>query len=317
MYLAQESTSETNRFDYSRKKPPRAKPSPTHRQGPLFADMLHESDPEQRVRAHHVCGSTTVYNRKGALRLYCGRRDCPVCFRRRYRKVAGRIRTYKIETENKLYWQRIDSWAHAETVRAIKSEDGDYVCCPVINKHGIKQEILISNIAIGSPVHTDFPRLETNLAVWTKTPEGRKISFSKGFRMKNNAPEGEKKPNFFARLSLPKILPYATEVGGTIQRLSKSYVKWEVDADKLTDKLLENDIVAYQITMVSTLFGAERDAEETIEAVPVNKKGKAVAQPVKLRHILNELYGTVLHNTSSVAPLLNDLTVTANSPPPG
>lgn len=65
MLFAQESTAETHRFNRPRKKPHRAKAKPTHRQGPLFADMLHPTTPYQREYAHHVCGSTTIYNTKG------------------------------------------------------------------------------------------------------------------------------------------------------------------------------------------------------------------------------------------------------------
>lgn len=325
MYLAQESTATTHRFNHSRKKPPRAKAKPSHRQGPLFADMLHETTSDQRQYAHHVCGSTTVYNKKGGLRLYCGRRDCATCFKRRYRKIATRIRGYKIATEKKLYWWRIDSKTHTRAVRAIRRADGDYICMPVINKYGVEQEIIICSILStpgGQPLHTDHPRLETNLAVWTKTPEGHRISFSKGFKLRDLSPSTEKSTNFFARISLSKIGPYAELVGGTIENRSQSYIKWrDVDTKKLTTKLVEDDIVAYQVTLPLTLNEEVRNAEDaalaSIEAVPVNGKGKALAPPVKLRHILNESIGIGLRVTESVAPLVNQTEAQATSPPPG
>ena len=225
MLFAQESTAESNHFNdpmIHKIEPGRTKakgatsqrasagqaPSQraVHQQGPLFAepaDMLHEPNEEQRERAHHVCGSTTVYNAKGGLRLYCGRRDCPYCFKRRYRRIGLRIREYKKDTNQKLYSYRILEYEHAQEVRAIKKENGEYICFPIVNKHGTHQEILVTNLRKeDSALHTDFPRLESHLAVWTRTPQGRKISFSKGFRQEI-VDTGDKVPNYFVRLALP------------------------------------------------------------------------------------------------------------------
>jgi len=198
-----------------------------------------------------------------------------------------------------------------------------------INKRGEAVEYIVSNVIDGSPVHTDYPRLEQNLSVWTKTPEGRKVSFSSGFRVKDDGYR-TKYPQFFGRIALGEIIPHAKAVGGTIHRASKSYVQWEVDAEKLTDRLMENNIVAYQISMDKVLFQDARDAEDIIieaqkqtheqadfDAVPLNSKGKAVALPVKLRQLLRESSGIDLHKIPPVTPLHNDLTVMAIHPPPG
>jgi len=330
MLFAQESTAETHHFNHSRKKPPRAKPKkPTHRQGPLFADMLHETTAAQKKRAHRVCGSATIYNGRGGARLYCGRRDCPDCFKRRYRKIAARIRMYIKDTEEaglkqKLYWEKIPSWQHTKVVREIRHKiikgiQGEYICFPVVNKHGEEMEYIISNVIKGTPVNTDHPRLETNLAVWTRTPQGRKISFSSGFRLKKVKSAGL--PLYFGALPLSKITPYAQAVGGKILKISRSYVRWEVNAEKLTDRLIEKDIVAYQVSLIPTLNEEARNAEDALaqpeyDCVPINGKGKAVAPPVKLRHILNKSRGTDLHKDSLVALLLNNEVATGLHPPP-
>jgi len=323
MYLAEEITAETHRFDHSRKKPKRAKP--THQQGPLFADMLHETDPVQKERAHHVCGSTTIYNAKGAARLFCGRRDCPVCFGRRYRRVAARIRIYVKNTGQKLYWKKIHGWEHDKVVRSIKHKPkGEYVCLPVMAENGERKEYIISNVIKGSPVHTDHPRLESSLAIWTKTPNGCKISFSSGFRIKKQG--GEKLPQFFGRITLSKILPHAQAVGGTIRKVNKSYVRWKVDTKKLTTRLVEKDIVAYQISMLPTINEKARNAEDALansisteqeyEAIPLDKRGNAIAPPVKLRQLLIDSNGTVLHKKPLVNLQLDKTLFQTTSPPP-
>jgi len=328
MYLAEEITAKTHQFHHSRKKP-KSVSNPTHRQGPLFADMLHETDPDQRERAHHVCGSTTIYNTKGAARLFCGRRDCPVCFSRRYRRIAARIRIYTQDTKQKLYWKKIHSWEHQAVVRGIKKDPhGEYICLPVITDQGEEKEYIISNAIKGSPMHTDYPRLETALSVITKTPNGRKISFSSGFRVKKR--DGDKLPQFFGRITLAKIVPHALAVGGTIKKVNKSYIRWDVNAEKLTDRLVDNDIVAYQTSMLETIFDKDLSVDTNadglekvdgleagnFEAIPLNNKGKAVAPPVKLRQLLNNSNGVDLHKEMPVLPQLNNLNARANSPPP-
>lgn len=336
MLFAQESTAETHRFNRPRKKPHRAKAKPTHRQGPLFADMLHPTTPYQREYAHHVCGSTTIYNTKGGARLYCHRRDCPVCFKRRYQKIARRIFMYAKTTGNKLYWQRVDNKNHAKVVRSIKAKRGDYVCFPMINKYSVEQEIIISTIPANVPgrqrISTKLVHLEANLAVWTKTPEGRKISFSSGFKVKDLSPDTGKKINYFTRLSLNEIAPHAMAVGGVIEKRSKSYIKWHnVDPEKLTNRLVENDIVAYQITMDKTLFEDARNAEDVMrndlaksnhnsksdyDAIPLDAKGHAVAPPVKLRQLLRNSIAIDLHKNSLAVPSLAKTEVQTTSPPP-
>lgn len=328
MYFAQD-TATTHHFNHSRKKPPRAKVKPTHRQGPLFADMLHETTLEQKEHAHRVCGRGTVYNDKGAIHLRCGRRDCPICFKLRYRKIAARIRMYLKDTEEaglkqKLKWKKIPSWQHAKVTREIKGKTvgkikGEYICLPVINKDGEPMEYILSNVIEGSPVNIDHPRLETNLSIWTRTPRGRKISFSSGFRLRKVG--GKKLPQYFGALPLSKIPAHAQAVGGKILKVSKSYIKWDVNAEKLTKRLVENNVVAYQVSLLPTLNEEARNAEDAAkeqdyEAIPLNNKGKAVAPPVKLRHVLNQSYGTDLHVIVPVAPLLSDKATTGLHPPP-
>ena len=331
MLFAQESTAETHRFNHSRKKPPRSKTKSTHRQGPLFADMLHVTTPAQRIYAHAVCGSTTVFNKKGGVRLYCNRRDCPVCFKRRYKKMARRIYTYYKDTGNKLYWWRINSPTHTKILKFIKKAGGEYVCMPIVNKHGVEQEMLICTIPApvpgGQRLSTNLADLEANFSVWTKTPANRRISFSSGFKIKDRRPV-EKNANYYAGISLKKVIPYAESVGGIIEQRSKSYVKWhDVDPEELTTKLNEDDIVAYQITMDKTLFEEARNAEDAMaqtasnstpdyDAIPLDRYGKAIAPPVKLRHLLRNSIAIGLPFTPPVDPLLNEAGIKATSPPP-
>jgi len=327
MYLAQETTVVTHRFNHSRKKPPRAKPKavkPTHKQGPLFADMLHETTLAQKKRAHSVCGSVVIYNNGGVARLYCGRRDCPRCFKRRYKKLATRIYMYTKDTGQKLRWKKIPAWQHAKVVREIKHKNGgEYICLPMVNKSGELTEYILSNVVKGPLVDTRPFHLETNLAIWTKTPAGHKISFSSGFRLKRTK-SNKKRAQFFGKISISKIVPYAVATGGTIHQVTKSFVKWKVDAEKLTERLVEDDIVAYQITLPPTLNEEARNAEDALaqnqtnlSAVPVNKKGKAIAPPVKLRQLLIDSDGVVLHKEALVTPLLSKTETQATSPPPG
>lgn len=224
------------------------------------------------------------------------------------------------DTGQKLRWKKIPAWQHAKVVREIKKQDGgEYVCLPMVNKNGELTEYILSNVVKGPLVDTRPFHLETNLAIWTKTPAGHKISFSSGFRLKRTK-NNKKRTQFFGKISISKIVPHAVATGGTIHQVTKSFVKWKVDAEKLTERLVENDIVAYQITLPPTLNEEARNAEDALAqnqtAVPVNKKGKAIAPPVKLRQLLIDSDGIDLHVTSLVAPLLSKTEAQATSPPP-
>ena len=118
-------------------------------------------------------------------------------------------------------------------------------------------------------------------------------------------------------------MPYAKAVGGVIEDRTKSYIKWHnVDPEELTILLVKDDIVAYQIVMTEVLFQKERDAEDAMaqtteyNAIPLGKKGKVIAPPVKLRQLLNNSIGTALHKSLLVTPLLSETEAQATSPPP-
>lgn len=278
-------------------------------------ETLHLSDDQQRKKAHHVCGSTTVYNNKGGVRLYCGRRDCAYCFRRRYQKLAIQIRHFAKENDAQLHWQKIPASEHGRMTRSIRRAGGEYICFPILDKDGNMMEYIAGDTIKGHPLHLDHSRLESTLAIWSRTPQGRKVSSSTGFQLPKYIPDKEHHSMYFAPTRLEKMIPHVEKVGGKIEEVSKSYIKWDVNAAKLTDHLIDNDIYAYQLTLEArdTLNGDLREAEdelglvpgsltrEAFQAMPVDKCGK-----VKLSHILNNSYGITRHNSQD----------TTQQPPP-
>lgn len=284
----------------------------------MLASPLH---PEKKgaERAHKLCGAFTLYNKNGAARLYCGRRDCPYCYKRRYRHLAMRIRDFAKEHNCKFHWIRIDTSEHNSTVRKIKREGGDYVCLPIVMRDGREAEVIISNIVVGSPVHLDHPRLELFLSIWMRTPARRKISLSKGFRIIK--PKSKKSDNFMAKIPVAKIVPHALAVGGTIAYTGRSYVRWhDVNPKELTVHLLKQNIPAYQRSYQPLFPNSDPVADEerldvskapaqhdahTVATAPKNAVPKNVEQlsfirhdtteNVKLSHRSISSYGLVLH----------------------
>jgi len=288
----------------------------------MLAAPLHEGNEAQAERAHKMCGAFTLYNTKGAARLYCGRRDCPYCYKRRYRHLAMRIREFAKEHKCKFHWIRIKAEEHGKIVRKIRREGGDYVCFPFWSETDGATEFIASNAIVGHPLHLDHPRLESTLQIWSRTPAGRKISLSKGFRVIK--PKGEKAVNFVARIPVAAIIPHALEVGGEIEYVGRSYVKWrKVKPDKLTDHLLEKKIPAYQhtytplfpksdpVTDEVKLDRQEKTWKEEYDIISTKSATAKVPKSTvrqlnlltpeiaKLSHISESSYGTVLHNSGA------------------
>ena len=278
-------------------------------------ETMHSSTDGQRKKAHRVCGSSTVYNNKGGVRLYCGRRDCPYCFRRRYQRQAIQIRAYVKREEEQgrkvtLHWQKIPATEHTRFVRDIRRDHGEYMCFPVLGKSGQVMEYIVTDNLPGTPLHLDHSRLEATLSVWSKTPSGRKVSCSSGFQLPKINIDKERRSTYFALMRLEKLIPHVEQVGGKIKEVSKSYIKWEVNASKLTDHLNDNNIEAYQLTLEAdgTLNADLREAEEYLklesgtltreawESIQKLKEYSKALTSAKLPHITYNSYGIVLHN---------------------
>ena len=208
--------------------------------------MFDGMDDEQRPV--ELCGSATIYHSEGAVRLFCGRRDCPTCYNYRKRMVAAKIRRYAQKSEHTMYWMKIPSTSHRSVVSAIKSIDGEYACFP-LKENGLDIEIIVSDVIEGHPVHLD-DRIYDRVDVWAKTPRGRKMSFSSGFCDKQKASGEPKKKTFFAKISVHKIVPYAERIGAKVTKRTANMVAWsKIDPDELTLALCSDEIEAFQLTM--------------------------------------------------------------------
>ena len=290
--------------------------SPKSRQTVLFAEMMEDTDPQEKKRAHRLCGSSSIYNAKGGVRLYCGRRDCPYCYKRRYQKIRVRIQRFVQNRKDAgqsctLHWQKITASQHLVMTRSIRSQGGEYMCFPVAGD----QEYVISDVITGTPVHVDAFRLDRDLKVWARTPQGRRISSSNGFVIPHAPQKKKKLPTYLAHTALPNIVPRVEAVGGTVIHATKSYAVWDVDAQKLTHKLMQDDIWAYQLTipegaqLSENLQDAERElglepgtisredwdrllaAKRRYQSIALNKRGRPVTEgPVELFHS-NNLHG--------------------------
>jgi len=281
---------------------------------PKVSSMLHPVDKTQKARAKLLCGAGTIYNSDGAIRMYCGRRDCPYCFKRRYKRLAERIRGFARRNKTTMYWMKIDPCDRQKMTRNIRRNGGEYVCLPTKFLSNNRQaDIIISDIRIGPPLHLDSHRLYGNLALWTDTREGTKVSFSSGFKVAKIR-VGKPKVNFMAKLSLPAILPHALAVGADIKQIFGTYIHWEVDPMALMERLNNKNITAFQLT-----FGAVSSAslDEVIDnidtndmgnifdslpdAVALDSRGKVIRTGnVNLQHMLRNQYGVGQHNEQTI-----------------
>jgi len=131
------------------------------------------------------CGSGTVFTQYGALRLFCGRKDCPICFAWRKNQAIKRIRgAIKATVNGDGFWcTQLPKDKKMATFKRLYREGISYCAFPqqdyvllMVQKEGrklLEEAYEFSFVPDG--------KLEDWLTPYLDTPDGERVSFSRNF----------------------------------------------------------------------------------------------------------------------------------------
>jgi len=162
---------------------------------------------ESQGKTSPPCGSGTLFTQTGAIRLFCGRKDCPNCFAWRKNKAIKKIRGAIAATQDgeAFYYAEVPKEKKSATLKRLYRADISYCVFPqqdyvllMVQNDGLN---LLENMFEFNIVPDDD--LETWLDPYLDTPDGERVSFSRNFPKPKK--EERKNPLESKEMEVPKL----------------------------------------------------------------------------------------------------------------